>query len=396
MNITYDSRIFNNTKTGIWRYSHELISELKTFSHKDNYLSVNDFSNSLAFSRNVDFDLLPFESNLKIYVAGMKLQRQKKSTKTKLEREIQRIIDQCLNLPLKMFPSTLTSEKGAGVYHSTFIPFEMRHRSGVQRVITIHDLIPHFQPTFFDEKNERFENILKCAMQFEKVICVSESTAKDLKRALPDIDAKKIFVTPLAASSHFKPEFNGSRDELFGRHRLPRDKKIMLSVCTLEPRKNLQIVIRIWKRIQAQFPDWIFVVVGGSGWGGVKAQIEAEKDLRNIYLTGYIPDADLCGLYALADLFVYPSLYEGFGLPVLEAMQSGLPVVVSNTSSIPEVVGDDIPLVNPTSEDDILALIVRLMSNESDRLALSKLCIKRAGFFSWRKTAQLTLDAYNV
>lgn len=393
MNLIIDSRIFNKTKTGIRRYSDELTKKLLD----DNFeitLSKENLSKELFVYEEINH--LDYSNTLKIGFNDFECKRLIVKEKGKFIREIFRIANK-LNRPLLATKNLApTNEKGQSIYHSTFLPFTINPSLHYQRVITIHDLIPYIYPQHFENSNQRFTQILKCAASIEKTICVSESTANDLLKALPHLNSEKIFVTPLAASDDFNSKRLVDDDALRSRLKIPKNKKILLSVCTLEPRKNLEAVIRTWKQLQNIHKDWVLVLVGASGWGGVKSKIEAEHDLKNVLMTGFIKDKDLYDLYSIADLFVYPSIYEGFGLPVLEAMQSGLPVVTSNNSSLPEVVGKDYPTISPEKDIEIFSQLDLLMRDESQRVALKSHGLNRAKQFNWSKTAELTLQAYKA
>jgi glycosyltransferase involved in cell wall biosynthesis len=156
----------------------------------------------------------------------------------------------------------------------------------------------------------------------------------------------------------------------------------ILAVGTREPRKNLQRVLEALNILVSQYPSISLVVAGKFGWG---------QEISNFQLLGYVPKEDLACLYAGAEVFVYPSLYEGFGLPILEAMSSGCPVVTSNVSSMPEVAGEAAVLVNPKSVKEIAGGIKRAMK---ERTELIKKGFARVKEFSWEKTARETLGVY--
>jgi glycosyltransferase involved in cell wall biosynthesis len=207
------------------------------------------------------------------------------------------------------------------------------------------------------------------------VIAVSESTKKDLVEIM-GFDPKKIVVIYEAAGSQFKPTL--------GKSKLAIDGKYLLTLGTREPRKNLRRVIEAFSRLH--LPDVMLVIVGKFGWG------EDIRPVENVIIAGYLPNEDLPSVYSNAEAFVYPTLYEGFGLPVLEAMSCGVPVVTSNVSSLPEVAGDAAILVDPNDSDAITSGI-RQVLKDKDKLILKG--YKQASKFSWEKTARQTLEVYN-
>jgi glycosyltransferase involved in cell wall biosynthesis len=170
----------------------------------------------------------------------------------------------------------------------------------------------------------------------------------------------------------------------------------ILNVGTLEPRKNLEGLLRAFAKAKRKGIPHTLVITGAGGWGESRlAQLPTELGIADsVLFTGFVTDEALPHLYANADFFVYPSLYEGFGLPVLEAMACGTPVIASNTSSIPEVAGDAGILVDPSSEGELVAAMMQLAGDGRLRDDLKKRGINRAASFSWERTAQETFAVY--
>jgi glycosyltransferase involved in cell wall biosynthesis len=208
------------------------------------------------------------------------------------------------------------------------------------------------------------------------------------------IDKKKVRVVYHGVDDHFRPDVpTESILEVKNKYRILTSKYI-LWVGTLEPRKNLPTLIEAYRELKSIHSEYTLVLGGGPGW--------QYQDILNLTLslgsriqsTGYLPQGDLIPLYAGASLFVYPSLYEGFGMPLLEAMASGVPIVASRTSSIPEVVGDAGVLVDPLSISDISEAILKLLNNSSLRSSFREKGIQRAKQFTWERAAQETLRVY--
>jgi glycosyltransferase involved in cell wall biosynthesis len=226
------------------------------------------------------------------------------------------------------------------------------------------------------------------------VIVDSESTKRDVVR-LYRKQAESINVVHLAADPCYRPiDDECSRTRVRERYGLP--DRFLLYVGTIEPRKNLVRLIEAYKRVRRDIGNAPLVLAGGLGWkyeGILKAAADPELD-ESVLMPGRIPDEDLPVLYSLASAFVFPSLYEGFGLPPLEALQSGCPVVTSNSSSLPEVVGDAGIQVDPRSTEEICEALIRIMSSEDLRQDLRERGLTRARRFSWARCAAETIAVY--
>ena len=221
----------------------------------------------------------------------------------------------------------------------------------------------------------------------------SEATAEDLKRFL-GVPEEKVFVTLLGVSAEFAPAEPDAVAALRLKLRLP--EHFFLYVGTIEPRKNLPRVIRAWDRTVEQH-GWDLVIAGRDGWKTKNTQsaIQRAHNGARIHRIGFVDTEDLPALYSAADAFVWPSLWEGFGLPVLEAMACGTPVITSNTSSLPEVAGRAALLVDPENEELLGENMVRLAGDAKQRAALHNMGLNRARELSWERTAEATLAAYD-
>jgi len=248
-------------------------------------------------------------------------------------------------------------------------------------IVTVHDLTPLKFPDFHNLKRKLYFRffVKRLLKQADRIIADSISTKKDIVDLLM-IKADKIDVVYLAAdmkhTSKKVPKKYGIKDEY------------ILYVGTVEPRKNLLRLIDAYNKLN---PPEKLVIVGASGW---KNKDVYKKKNKNIIFTGYVDDEDLPKLYSNAKVFIYPSLYEGFGLPVLEAMNCKVPVITSNTSSMPEVGGDAVLYVNPSSVDDIRIKLSKLLTDSNLRKELIKKGINQVKKFSWDKTAKETINVY--
>jgi glycosyltransferase involved in cell wall biosynthesis len=292
--------------------------------------------------------------------------------------------------------------KEADIFHSTFFSFpsHLATKKPLKRFLTVYDLIPLLYPQFFsDNKQHILRSIIQQLTPDDWIICISHNTKKDLLTYRSDLNPSNVFVTHLAASNLFYP--CSSPDLLVGirqKYSIPEFPYI-LSLSTLEPRKNISHTIRCFARLiqQENLRDFYLVIVGEKGWNYDEIFASIPKSLsQQIVFTGYVANEDLAALYSGALAFVYPSLYEGFGLPPLEAMQCGTPVITSNTSSLPEVVGEAGIMISPTDEDGLCQQLLNLYQHPSLRETLSVRSLQQAGKFSWERCVQETIAAYTV
>ena len=264
-------------------------------------------------------------------------------------------------------------------------------------VLTIHDNSVLLFPDYHTEANRLhcLEGILKAACRADRLIAVSESCKRDLVEYLA-VPPEKIVVTPEAARKGFA---RVTDRKLLGalQKKYKMDASYILNVGTLEPRKNVRRLIEAYALLPPNLRREVqLVIAGGEGWlssdlGMVVRRLGLSDRVRFL---GYVRDEELVTLYSFAELFVYPSLYEGFGLPVVEAMACGAPVISSNRSSIPEVAGKATVLVNPEDVLELACAMEVLLEKPEYRRKLSKLGLERAQEFSWKKTAEQTLAVY--
>ncbi|HWS49053.1 MAG TPA: glycosyltransferase family 1 protein [Candidatus Methanoperedens sp.] len=263
---------------------------------------------------------------------------------------------------------------------------------------TVHDLTPFLYPKWLHKKivTTHHQKMYWASRKCHHFICVSENTKNDLLKIFPKISPSKCSVIYEAAEDKYGEFLKLSKEKQFKKISSIEKQyglgKYILSQGTREPRKNLPSLIAAFNLYRQKYPKSRIelAITGKYGWG---------KDvlhLKNpfIKILGYIPEKDMVSLHAKALFLAYPSLYEGFGLPLIKSMKVGVPVLSSNTSSMPEVVGDSGILVDPTSIDSIYHGILKLLSSSSLRHQLSQKSIKAASKFSWDITAQNTLELY--
>lgn len=266
-------------------------------------------------------------------------------------------------------------------------------------VTTIHDLSFEHYPHFFTRR-ERFlfhYLIRNTARRARRVLTVSEYSRQDLIRTY-GLEAERVVLTPNGVEAHFRPvPPSPERDALLLRYDIDRD--YVLSVGNLQPRKNLTQLIRAYLKLREQDDkfDGKLVVVGQKAWlyHDIFREARHSRFGRDILFTGYVTDEVLPAIYSAARVFVYPSIFEGFGLPVLEAMACGAPVAMSHSSSLPEVAGGAAISFDPLDEEAVARSIARIWHDEALRARLRLAGPERAGHFSWDETARRTLEAYH-
>jgi glycosyltransferase involved in cell wall biosynthesis len=282
------------------------------------------------------------------------------------------------------------------IVHST--AYAMPDVDKLKTIVTMHDLSIYLYPHFHMDANYAFvnRNIQRAARHADCIIADSENTKKDIMRFL-HVPEEKIEVIYLAASEGFSKRGDGD-DMGRIRNSFGITGPYILAVGSVEPRKNLLRSLAAFKALTMTDGgrDYQFVLAGGHGWKNADFFDALRKlDIPDkIVITGYVSEDDLQTLYQGAVAFVYPSLYEGFGLPALEAMASGVPVITSNSSSLPEVAGDAALLVNPLEVFEIFEAMEALVESPQLRRELSVKGLEQSRKYSWQKTAQKTLEVY--
>lgn len=258
-------------------------------------------------------------------------------------------------------------------------------------VVTIYDMLPFILPGSFVPAHGLYQRTYfrYAVNKAKKIITTSESSKKDICGIL-SVPSDKVTVVPLASFLEAK---TGSSPAVL-REKFGIDKPFIFYAGAIHPRKNVSKLVEAFAELKkGAGAGYKLVIAGTFRWMKAKA-IDAkalEKVKDDVIFTGAVSDDDLAGLYGACAVFVYPSLYEGFGLPVLEAMSAGAPVVTSNLSSLPEVAGDAAILVDPSDVCSISEGIARVISDPGLGADLSRRSKERASLFSWEKTALLTL-----
>ena len=265
-------------------------------------------------------------------------------------------------------------------------------------VVTIHDLIPFRLPGSAETCYARYfrEQVPAAVARADVVITVSEQSRRDLQDLLRVPD-EKIVVTYEAADPSYHPrDYRAARRAVSGRYGI--DHPYLLYIGGFAFRKNLVRLVRAFAAVADQFPDHLLVIVGRTGrsYPLVRETAQSLGILSRVVFPGQVSAADLPTLYCGADLFVYPSLYEGFGLPPLEALASGVPTIVSRSSSLPEVVGEAALLFDPLDQEELIDCMGRVLADRDIQARLRQGGPVRAAGFSWDQTAAGTLAAYRT
>ena len=261
-------------------------------------------------------------------------------------------------------------------------------------VYTLYDLSFLVEPAWTTEGNRTgcFDGVFRAATSADYLVAISEYSLNHYLSIFPNYPKNRTVVAPLA--SRFGQQSPQARPQTLG-DLTPGD--FWLCVGTIEPRKNHE-------RLFAAYADWRretgvtmpLVLAGGKGWlmDDVARTVEELGVAEHLRFTGYVSDAELAWLYASCHAFLYPSLFEGFGLPVLEAMSLGAAVICSNATSLPEVAGDAAIQVDPLDVAGLATAMATLTGDASLRDSLRQRALTRAGLFSWEKTARIVAEAY--
>ena len=363
MRIGLDGIPLASTKTGIGHYTFELSSALAAVDTHDEFELISP----------VPFDSSPFEDvppNLR------KVEAAKRKSWW------------LFGLPLYIRRQSLA------LFHGTNYEIPMWNKCPT--VLSIHDLSLLLYPqTHLNHLVRRARFRLPLMARFAtKVITATECVKREIVEHL-QVDPAKIAVTPYAPRHTFRPLPRAETDQV--RTRLGIEETFILFVGTIEPRKNLITLLRAFAEvIQNTGLRPQLVIAGQKGWlmDEISTYVNSESLSDRILFTGYVSDRDLRALYSSCAVCVYPSLYEGFGFPPLEAMSCGAPVIVSDIPVLHEVIGEAAVRVPPLDVQRMAESLVEMLQDKGKRTYFSEAGLNRAGQFTWENTARLTLDVY--
>jgi len=303
--------------------------------------------------------------------------------------------------PLVRIPLTLSRELRRHPVDLLHVQYTAPPFAPCPVVTTIHDLAFEHLPKTFNRRSwmQLRLTVRRTARRAAHIITVSEYSRADIS-ATYGIAPKRITVTPEAAAPNLFPVTSETELKRI-RESYGIQEDYILSLCSIQPRKNLVRLIEAYSCLRGVRPEGKLpqlVLAGKRGWLDSETFRAAERNAlgNDVLFTGYVPDRDLAGLYSGAICFVYPSYFEGFGLPVVEAMQCGVPVIAGNRTSLPEVVGDAGLLFDPFDTQALVRALTQVIDDSQYRAVLRSRGLERAGTFNWKTTAQLTLGVYEL
>lgn len=370
MRVGYDLTAIWRRPTGIFRYAAELAKHLLLIEKHESAIHYVFF-----FAREIHPDFLPWQDRFEAVICP---------TTNEL------LIKQC------WFPCVLPRLKLDVMHYPSFPPPYIQP-SRLASIMTLHDAGPWRYPDALTLHGRLyFRTLLARGLRnCTRIITVSEHARSEIKHFLGERYLAKVAVIPEATCSEFALACSDTfKREVRERYQIP--ERYLFTVSTVEPRKNLVTLLQAYlllkQRLRSTCPP--LIIVGRKGWNcnDILGHMAALDGL--VRFPGHVTDAELVTLYQMAACLVFPSLYEGFGLPVLEAMSAGCPVITSNASSLPEVAGDAALLIDPLSATDIAQAMQRVLEDETLRTRLIEDGRKQATRFSWEETARMTRDIY--
>jgi glycosyltransferase involved in cell wall biosynthesis len=371
MRVSLDAIPLAAPRTGVGHYTFELARHLALIARADEFELVSPF---------------PFVAQ----ISGQ--------TKQDLPANLHTVQKQVGLLSRRWFAVGLPfylRQAGSDLFHGT--NYEVPLWSSCPTVLTIHDLSLLLHADTHERRRVRRgrTRLPLMARNASLIITPSESVRAEVSEHLR-IDPLKVVSIPEAPRDIFRPASMEETSEV--RRRLEIEDDFILFVGTIEPRKNLSTLVAAFEEIlRSTTHRPRLVIAGRKGWltDELFSQVRESDVKERLLFTGYLADEDLRALYSSCSAFVYPSLYEGFGLPPLEAMACGAPVITSRIPSIVETVGTDAArLVSPTDAKALARALVEILDNENERQRLSQMGRERAAKFSWEKTARATLGIY--
>ena len=354
-------------KTGVGWYIYNIVKELSKSDKNDYIAEFINFMGRHDVKSQIDYDI--------------KIKQNKMITYT-----MYNFLTKKLNIRHNLIFGTKSD-----IYH--FFNFTIPKNIKGKVIITIYDTVFFSAPeTMGDMK--AISEYKYAAERSDLIITISENAKSDIIKHF-NVDEKKIqIVTP--GIDLQKYSYNYTDIELENvRKKYDLPQNYILYLGTIEPRKNIERIVKAFKNYKKEVKDDLkLVIVGNKGWKYDNIMKLIESMGTDIILTGYIDEEDKIPIYKLAQIFVFPSLYEGFGMPVLEAMAAGVPVVTSNVSSLPEVAGDAAILVDPLSEDEIFEAYKKILLDKQLQREMIEKGLEQAKKFQWKKSVEVLEKVY--
>lgn len=370
--IGFDISQTGNAKAGCGYFAANLIEQLSAIDSKNQYILYPTFGNHF-WDPNYR---TTFKSNKPNFKQGFKHSN--------------------LNAAKKFWNNSPNEIRNAlgniDILHANnfFCPPKLKN---TKLIYTLYDLSFMEYPECSTEQNRLacFDGVFNASMNADLIIAISQYTRQHFLRVFPHFPAERIAVVYPASRFENKPLNKNIKFPQF------QPEQFWLNVGTIEPRKNIRRLLQAYAKLRAEQPDtYPLVLAGKKGWleNDIERFISELGLSKHVHILGYVSDDELHWLYQNCFCLVYPSLFEGFGLPVLEAMTCGAPVITSNVTSLPEVAGKAAVLINPLSEDGILQAMLIVSQDADFRKQLQAAALERAKLFSWEHSARMILDLY--
>ncbi|MCA0246931.1 MAG: glycosyltransferase family 4 protein [Proteobacteria bacterium] len=383
-----DGFVLRFPRTGVVNYVYNSILELVERNEFDLTVLVEDMNFS-------DAEISYFAK------ASLKTQLVERFVKAgRLNQLVEKFRNRGLSVRLPT-PTEVSRVVAPGdIYHATdWYYYPVRHARG--NVITYHDLTAKLFSRFHEKTNIVKESRkAKAVRDFDHIVAVSNSTRNDLINYL-NVPPSKVSVSHLGVDRIYDAPTRLSREGLLAKYNIDPSRRYILSVSTIEPRKNIIGILNAYRILCAEHPayrDVHLVLSGHMGWRnqGLNEFMASYPNRDNVVFIGYVPLEDMPSLYFHAEAFVYLSFYEGFGIPILEAMKSSCPVVCSNTSSMPEVLGDSGELVSPHSPEQAASAVARILDDSCYANSLRFAGFARSKSFTWKKHVEDLSQIYGA
>ena len=411
-------------KTGIYYVQYNIIKNLlSNYSNEFNFFAYaicgkKIFEEALKsdypeFKNIKYFNDLPISNKILNYTKFKKqnLKKYKFSFFKKILIKIYILLIQIIIIPIRLFYNSKRAKiKNIDIYQSFYgsIPNFILNDKQIVKYIFIHDLIPITNPEYVSKDSEKvknsFYNFVKSFINKAKIFTISKYVMNDIYKNFPEIKKENITLVSLASdkNKYFKIENldSNTKNNVLSKYNIPLNKKYFLTLSSLNKRKNLAFLIESFVEFlkkNKNIDDLVLVLAGPSGW----LMEEMFTSIKNvgeykdkIILTGFVDDKDVNIIYNSAYAFIFPSLAEGFGLPVLEALSCGIPTLSSNLTSLPEVYGDSALSFDPTNKKELIDIMEKVYFDNNLRKTLIEKGFNQAKKFSWDKTTEIIINKY--
>ncbi len=405
INVLYDATTIcniltnNSSRSGIFFVAYNVLLELLKREEFNIYLySENPLKLKQVINEYKEFSKCRiYKSHLDFYLDFLT----KAKSKNKIARFLYKLQSSLLKRLYKIYFKYIVSLNDIDVYFSPMkaVPGFARKDKRIKKYTILHDVIPIVNDYRKSVSHTWFYNLVDSINSTDKYFTNSEYTKQDFIKHIPKINPDNITVIPLSTGKpYFKLDDTMYINQIKRKYGIPTDKKYIFSLCNLDPRKNLMFAIRNFLSfVEKNNLDNFIFVLGGGHFNDFEDILNKNIDdlgqkKNKILRIGYVEDDDMSALYSGAEMFLYPSLYEGFGIPVLEAMKCGLPVICSNLTSLPEVIGDCGIQINPYSDDEMFNAMEKMYYDRTFRDECIRKGLERAKQFTWKKCADVITD----